>query len=208
MKTMNAILGFGLTIGLMGCSSSYLKSDYDREARFGHFESFDWMSETETSSYNTPARIPLTDKRIKDAVVRQLDYMGYQLETAGDPDFLVAYSINAEKRSYDSYYTSGYSGFGYGRYGYRRFGHGLYGYGRFGHGLHGFGGYPYGGYGYPGYGYREYYAARLTVEFVDPESGQVVWSGWYDGTFDDGVLGKKKVDKAVRHILEEFPPEK
>jgi len=94
----------------------------------------------------------------------------------------------------------GHRGFGYG-FGHRGFGHG------YGHGF-GYGGYGYGGYGYGGYGYDDYgYEGILILDFIDAESNELIWRGWYANDVDDGEIGEEQINKAVKHILEKFPPE-
>ncbi len=223
MKKMNLILGFSLMIGLAGYSMADVKSDYDREVNFGHFKSFDWKAQPDRVSDNPFTQNTLVEKRIHRAVEQRLGAKGYQRDATGDPDFYIVYSVSIEDRVDASPYGYGYSGryyrpygyghgghsflgFGFGHRGHRGFGH--HGYGRYGYS--GYGGYGYsgyGGYGHSGYGGYAYQEATLILDFVDPESTELLWRGWYVGKIRDGQLSEKKINKAVKRILKKFPPE-
>ncbi len=44
----------------------------------------------------------------------------------------------------------------------------------------------------------------LILDFIDPESKQLVWQGWYVGAIEDREITEADIKKAVRHVLEEF----
>jgi len=215
MKRMKILLGVGLIMALAGCSSRFVKSDYDREVNFAKYKTFDWKAQAEKT--NPLEQYTLSEKRIKKAVEKELTTMGYQKQTTGTPDFLIVYHVtvkdlsDATSNSNGSrgyvYRGYGYGGYGYGGHGYRGFGYGGYGHG-FGH--HGFShyGYGYGGYGYPGYGYVDYgYEGTIILDIIDAESNELVWRGSYAAAVDDSGISEKKIKKAVKHILEKFPPQ-
>jgi len=47
----------------------------------------------------------------------------------------------------------------------------------------------------------------LILDFVDPESNELLWRGWDDRKIRDGQFSEKKINKTVKHILKKFPPE-
>jgi hypothetical protein len=95
----------------MGCSSVTVNSDFDPEANFLQYKTFDWMP-----YHAKPSANPLMDKRIQSTVERELSDKGYQQRAVGKPDFLIAYHAGAkDKIDVDTY------GYRYGRYG-RRWG--------------------------------------------------------------------------------------
>ncbi|MFQ5797823.1 MAG: DUF4136 domain-containing protein [Bacteroidota bacterium] len=214
MKAMNLFLGLGLVIGLAGCSSSYVRSDYDREANFANYKTFDWMSQPNKAGDNPFTQNTLLEKRIKNAVDNELESKGYQKRTTGDPDFLIVYSFGVENKLDATPYGYDYGGryyrpYGYGYRGhyYRPYRYWSSHYGRYGFGFRG--GY-YAPYGY-GYLYAEPYVQQfkegtLILDFIDPQSNQLVWRGWYVDAVDDGEIGETKINKALKHILEKFPP--
>jgi len=220
MKVMKAILGLALMVGLVSCSSSHVASNYDREVDFARLKTFGWMSRTEGSTslvHNT-----LLEKRIRNAVDQVLTSEGYQKETTGNPDFLIAYRTGVEDKSditsygygyWPGYYTSDRYGYGprhyrpYG-YGYWRRQHTSYGYGYGGRHYRSYG-YGYGPrhYGHGTYGLHQYKEGTVTLDFIDAESNKLLWRGWYVGAIADGEIGEEKIYTAVKHILEEFPPD-
>ncbi len=182
MKVMKAILGLALMAGLVSCSSSHVASDYDREVDFARLKTFGWMSPTAGSNlvYTT-----LLEKRIRSAVDQVLTSEGYQKETTGNPDFLIAYRTGVEDKS-------DITSYGYG-----------HGFGHHGFGHHGFGH----GYGHGNYALHQYKEGTVTLDFIDAESNQLLWRGWYVGAVADGEISEEKIYTAVKHILEEFPPD-
>jgi hypothetical protein len=106
MKAWRVILSLLLAIWLMSCSPVTVKSDYDANANFAQYKTFDFMSHR--------AGNPLNNKRIEVAIEQELTAKGMQKQTAGRPDLLVAYHTNVkDKIDVDTY------GYRYGRYGRR-----------------------------------------------------------------------------------------
>jgi len=204
------ISGIFLMAVITGCSTVLVQSDYDREINFAHFNTFDWTSQSENSGSNAVQQNTLFEKRLKKAVDKELTANGFQKQTAEKPDFLIAYSIQVEDKV--NLLSSGY---GYGGYGYGSFGHG---YGHHSYGQHGFR-YRSGhhGYGRHRFGYRSRYygggglvEVTLVLDFVDPESNNVIWHGLYKDEIDEigiMIMTEDKITKAVKKILKEFPPD-
>ncbi len=172
MKVMKAISGIALIVGFVGCSSSHVASDYDREVDFASLKTFGWMSRTEESA--ALVRNTLLEKRIRNAVDQVLTSEGYQQETIGNPDFLIAYHTGvADKIDITSY------GYGYWP---RYYGHGSF-------------------------DLLQYKEGTVVLDIIEPESNQLVWRGWYVGAIADREISEEKIYTAVKHILEEFPPD-
>jgi len=109
MKKLYVLPFLLLASGLVSCSPVVIKSDFDPDANFAQYKTFDLMPHR-----SRPGGNPLNEKRIESAVERQLIAKGYQKQTAGAPDFLVAYHTNVkDKIDVDTY------GYRYGRYGRR-----------------------------------------------------------------------------------------
>ena len=182
MKRFLMYLGLSPILVGLGCSTAQIKSDFDREVNFSDLRSFDWLDMSISPGSDPYTRNTLLEKRIRNAAVKELKSKGYDNQTSGEPDFLVTYHVGiADKVSVTSY------GYSYWPRYYGRFG-GYYGPGRV--------------------DVRQYKEGTLILDFVDPESNQLVWRGWYVGAVKDREIGEKKIRKAVSHILEEFPPEK
>lgn len=69
------------------------------------------------------------------------------------------------------------------------------------------------GYGYTGdlgSSVREYEAGTLVLDIVDSRTKQVIWRGWAQDTVTDMLEDRdtmaRKIDEAVRRMLERFPP--
>ena len=181
------ISGIFLMAVITGCSTVLVQSDYDREINFTNFHTFDWTTQSENVGSNTDQRITLFERRLKKSVDKELTANGFQKQTAERPDFLIAYSIQVEDQV--NVLSSGY------------------GYGGYGH-----------GYGHHRYGYRSRYyggsrlyaEVTLVLDFVDPESNNVIWRGLYKDEIDESgilIMTEDKITKAVKKILKEFPPD-
>jgi len=198
MKNTKVVLGLVLVTGLISCSGRLVRSDYDREINFARLKTFDWKSESEYSGSNGLAKNSLFEKRLRKAVEVELVAKNLSKQ-ANRPDFLIAYSVAVEDKvdvrsdrfgyGYGHGYRPGYYGFGY-RSGYYGFG---YGSGYYGNG------------GLDAYQYKE---ATLILDFIDPASNELLWRGVYIDEIDDsGIITEEKINEAVKHILEKFPPE-
>ena len=198
MKNIKLVLGLVLVTGLISCSGRLVRSDYDREINFARLKTFDWQSESEYSGSNSLAKNSLFEKRLKKAVEAELVAKNLSKQ-ANSPDFLIAYSVAVEDKVDVRSDRFGY-GYGYGYSpGYYRFGFRSRYYG-FGYGS----GY-YNNGGLYGYQYKE---ATLILDFIDPASNELLWRGVYIDKIDDsGIITEDKINEAVTHILEKFPPE-
>ena len=106
MKALRFALSLLLCGGLISCSSVAVKSDFDANANFAQYKTFDFMPHKSGN--------PLNNKRVEAAIEQELVAKGLQKQTAGRPDLLVAYHTNVkDKIDVDTY------GYRYGRYGRR-----------------------------------------------------------------------------------------
>ena len=109
MKALQNLLRLLLATVLISCSSVAVKSDFDPNANFVQYKTFDFMPHR-----TAPGANPFNDKRIEAAIEQQLTAKGLQKQTTGRPDLLVAYHTNVkDKIDVDTY------GYRYGRYGRR-----------------------------------------------------------------------------------------
>jgi len=109
MQASRFILCLLLMSGLMSCSSVTVKSDFDANANFAAYKTFDFMPHP-----NKPGGNPLNEKRVEAAIEQQLVAKGLQKQSVSKPDLLVAYHTNVkDKIDVDTY------GYRYGRYGRR-----------------------------------------------------------------------------------------
>lgn len=202
MNRLKIFFGLVLITGLMSCSRSLVKSDYDREINFVNFKTYSWMGQPKYTGTNGIALNTLFEKRLKNAVEEELKAKGFQKKTDDNPDFLIDYTVKVVDKvdltsnGYD--YYPGYYGFGYWP-GYNRFGFRSRYYG------FGYGSSFYGAGGLDVYQYKE---GTLILDFIDPESKELIWRGLYSDEIDrSGIISEEKINKAVKEILKQFPPE-
>ena len=63
-------------------------------------------------------------------------------------------------------------------------------------------------YGAGGLDVYEYKEGTIVLDFVDFKSKELIWRGLYSGEIDrSGIISEKKINKAVKEILKQFPPE-
>ena len=165
---------------LGGCSGYSVRYDYDVTAPFGHYKTFDWY----TSKKGTGGTTGLMDKRVRAAVQAELQARGFQMDTKGDPDFLVTYYPVVQDRKVR---TTTRVGFGTG-WGYRPV---------------------YGRVGVSSSQVRHYKEGSIVLEVVDFRSNQMVWQGVAEGALTGLTRAEdadEAVPKAVKDILAKFPP--
>jgi hypothetical protein len=110
MKAWKGIMSLLLFGALISCSSVAVKSDFDANANFAQYKTFDFMPHRTAA----PGGNPLNNKRVEAAIEQELVAKGLQKQAAGRPDLLVAYHTNVkDKIDVDTY------GYRYGRYGRR-----------------------------------------------------------------------------------------
>ena len=185
-RTLRATIVILVTLpGLSGCATR-VRSDFDREAVFAYYNSFDWIAPpvraSEEGMQSDPegpfARNSLLDKRIRAAVNGNLEARGFRYLESGEPDFRLNYHVTFK----DNLVGSG-SDFGYfGRY--RR--------GGFSSGFN--------------WSVRQYQEGTIIIDIVDRAKDQLVWRGWMTSRNRDGNYDEAEINRAVSQILVHFPP--
>lgn len=169
---------------LTACSSYSVKTDFDRSAHYASYRTFDWYAASKRAKAQARGtENPIMDRRVHGAVERELAAKGYRLETAADPDFLVTYyPVYRDRKLHTS--TSVGTGFG------RRWGYGV-------------------GMRFTAHDVRHYKEGTIVLEIVDGRSNQLVWQAVAEGALtglDQPEEAEAQVGKAVRELLESFPP--
>ena len=86
-----------LAFALVGCSQMVeVKTDYDDDARFDAYKSFDWLHK-DTESMNLSERWALADTYIREAITREMKEKGITWDAAS-PDLIVAYSVGMKDK--------------------------------------------------------------------------------------------------------------
>jgi hypothetical protein len=185
-RTLRATIAILVALpGLSGCATR-VRSDFDREAVFSHYNTFDWIAPpvraSEEGVQSDPegpfARNSLLDKRMRAAVNANLEARGFQYLEGGESDFRLNYHVAFK----DKLVGSG-SDFGYfGRY--RR--------GGFSSGFN--------------WSVRQYQEGAIIIDIVDRAEDQLVWRGWVVSRNPDGNFDAAEIARAVSKILMRFPP--
>ena len=84
--------------GLCGCASMSVTTDYDQDADFSDYETFDWIKQKPKVPLRRQIDATLLDKRIRNAVETELEARGYRRAVGTKPDLLVAYHIGAKNK--------------------------------------------------------------------------------------------------------------
>ena len=179
-----------LALAVAGCSGLKVKTDYDPSVDFARYKTYAWLkppvkdeaSESAVDELTDPfARNSLLDKRVRNAVEKELAARGFQKAADGSGSFRVAYHVilkdKTRVRSGPGVYYGGY--------------------------------YDRGHYGasYSGVSSYEYQEGTLLIDVIDARSDSIAWRGWAIGTNREGYYGEKEVAKAAHEILQKFPPQ-
>ena len=181
MKTARALLVAGFAVLAAGCGSSIqIDHDYDPDANFSQYKTYDWLPQQATAQGNAQQaqeRNTLLDQRIKEAVNEQLSREGLT-RTSDNPDLLIAYHTGVENKvdvtdwgyTYGSYY-----------YGYPRRDVTVY----------------------------QYQTGTLIVDLIDSAGKELVWRGSAQATLLENPTPEKvqqRIDNAVARMFEKYPP--
>ncbi len=98
MKIACFFLSFLLLLAFGGCSSIYVKSDYDHDIDFDQYTTFKWMRNPKKPGKNSVRKGSLLDKRIRRAVEQELEAKGFEIKKTGRVDALLTYHVNLQNR--------------------------------------------------------------------------------------------------------------
>ena len=181
---------FLVAVWTLSCASP-MKTGFDMDpaADLSRYKTFAWVGPgpltKAKSGMNTPSFIsPFDDQRIRSAVNRTLENLGYWLAVAPEAaDMVVAYSVGSEEKvrvhQSPGMVTSVY---------------------------------PYGGrYQYGGWhstssvSVQQYKEGTLSIELYDGKTEQAVWIGWASKRLSRSDDSRTVIAEAVSKILQEFP---
>ena len=169
-----------LAAALSACSTMQIASDYDVGTSFAGYRTWAWAPEPRQPTGDPQLDSDLLDKRVRRAVEHELPARGFQQVKSG-ADFLVDYHVALASKIQVRAIGSPY---GYGPGDWELFG--------------------------PGGTYaRTYDEGSLILDFVDAKTNELVWRGiaWAEVYPADGPEEReRKVNEAVRRIVERFPP--
>lgn len=169
---------------LAGCASQRVDWDYDTSAtvqqQMASWKTYAWVVEDEDKTL--PYHYEgLQDRRIRAAVNRDLQAKGFSLVNESDADFLVNYLTDTRTRREENHVSTSLG------YGVNHWGVGMQTETRV----------------------RDYDEGSLMVDFVSPQTNELVWRGRSQARISDRSTPEqrtKQIDKAVLAILKGFPP--
>jgi hypothetical protein len=181
MKNFARIGAIALAGLMIGCSSMSFNHDWDRDAGFQNYSTYAWMSQptatTSTSAQRARTQNTLLEKRIHNSVDQVLREKGLTM-TSDNPDLLLVYHTGLQDKVNVTDWGYRYS-------------------------------YDYWGWGGRDIDVYQYTEGTLIIDMIDANTKELVWRGSATGTVDPGASPEKtdaKIDKAVRGILESYPP--
>jgi len=167
-----------------GCSSIKVSHDWDRDAPYASYSTFDWLpAATVSKSAQTQdaqgalQSSDLLDKRIKSAVEEELTMKGLS-KTSNAPDLYVTYHTGVEDKINVTDWGYTYS-------------------------------YDYWGWQDRRMDVYQYNEGTLVVDLIDAKTKEMVWRGWATKTLETNP-SPDKIDNTIRQavykILAEYPP--
>lgn len=174
LRSTLTIILIGFVSLLSACATKpAVRVDQDRNANLAAYKSFGWLASEKPAS-------SLTEERIRGAVIAALQSKGYKYDDK-NPDYRVAYTLNAYQKPKDS---------------------GM----RIGLGAGGGSGHVGGGVGLSiPIGKRSIVAGTLTLDVVDAARKTQVWTGAYESNVEEGELAETTAQKMVAMILAKWP---
>jgi hypothetical protein len=178
-----------LTIVFLGaCSSLTVKSDYDKEADFTKYKTFEYYGWAEDSDKILNR---FEKERIEKAFGEEFRKRGLQyVENNGD--MVVSLFVVAEQKTSTTAHTNHYNmgGYGYGGFGY---------YGRYGMGM---------GTSTTTYSEQDYTVGTLVVDVFDKAEKKLIWQSVGQKTVDENQkTAEKNFPKVAAAIMKPFPIE-
>ncbi len=187
---MRTLLVFVAMIGILaGCSSIKVVSDYNHDANFGQYTSFQLSPPSELEP-GDPILNKLNQQRLRQAVTEQMEMRGYQQTDNADLSVNIYVKITSKAELISPVggpffpYTSYYIFYGSWRT------------------------YDFWGPGWTTFqaNVMEFKEGTLIIDIVDNEKDQLVWQGVAIGSVEDLHHNPQaRIDKAVKKIFDQYP---
>jgi hypothetical protein len=98
MERLASLLIIVILVGMMACSSTRVATDYDQDADFSQYKTFQWIPHKPKVAPRRSLDHALTEKRIKSSAESALALKGITRADGGEPDFLIAFHIGAQNQ--------------------------------------------------------------------------------------------------------------
>jgi Domain of unknown function (DUF4136) len=171
----------------VSCAGYNIRYDYDRAAPYSRYQSFDFVRPKGGANKDDKTGTSLMDRRVQQAMERELATKNLKREATADPDVLVACYPVFRERHYQTRTAVGFGhpwgwGWGWGT-------HTVY---------------------TQNHSYRE---GSIVVSIRDFKTDQLIWEGAAEGALSglDGAHPEdveEKVTRALHDLMREFPPTK
>ena len=173
MKVIRLLLGL-MAVSFVSLAFAKVTVDFDKNVDFSKYKTYAWQK-------GTPARDPLMQQRIVDAIEDQLAAEGVT-KTSGTPDLYVVTHASTKKEQRVHVDDFGYAG----------------------HRWNG-----WGAWGPTTVNVYDVSTGTLLVDFLDGESKKLVWRSVVTRTLSDNPQKMAKyIKKAVKKMFKKFPPKK
>ncbi|GMR17052.1 MAG: DUF4136 domain-containing protein [Gammaproteobacteria bacterium] len=167
--------------GLGACSSSNIRSDYDRTADFSKYKTYNFV---ENAGPDYEGYQSLFTQYMIDAITLEMEKRGYV--KSDNPDLLVNFNANLQEKTKVTQSAAPPSAYYGGYYGYRG-----------GHYA------PWGGYGYATQtNVSQYTEGTFNIDLIDAEKQQLVWEAVGIGRVSEKAL--KQLEQKVREGVPKF----
>ena len=184
MKLSGSLLLLAALLMVSGCGSSIsVNHDYDVNAPFADYRTYDWIPLPEAKPGNASTAVQrndLLDKRIKNALGDALLDKGLAPNT-NSPDILVVFHVGVQDKVQVTDWGYRYSDYYWG----------------------------WGGREIDVYNYKE---GTLIIDFIDAKTKNLIWRGAGKKALDDGKQSPEKSDKIIRSvvgkIMSKYPPKR
>ena len=179
---MKKLLLISCTFFIASCSSIKITYDYDKQADFSQYNTYNFDKETLELAINE-----LNRGRLLAAIDNEMTKKGFT--KSDNPDAIVHVIAKVEKQMQATANTTG-GGMGYGRWG-------GYGYG--------------GGFSTTTINYDEYHDGTLFISLIDGSSEKIIWQGVATKTLDESASVEKKeknINYAMEQVFSKYPPGK
>ena len=173
-------IGIGLCCFLTGCESMQVSADFRRNFRFTSVETYAWLPDPPGHAGDPVLHNDLIDGRVRDAVDRELQGMGYRKVPGDEADIHITYYLSLDRRvswqmvSHAYQYQGGFSE----RHTTQTT-------------------------------LRESEQGTLLIDMLEPGTRRLVWRGTAQARVrrdSDPERREQRINDAVERILAQFPP--
>ena len=184
MPTLRVLIAAAAAVFFLGCSSTRIQTDFDRQANFSSYSSFAWYQVTDQNKRPTDVPSQIVDGRIRRAIEDNLRLKGFSQGESGEADLLVTYYTSLSSQM--QFHTTGW-GYGWGGGPYWRFGYGYW---------------P----GWTSTTVHTYHEGTVIIDIIDRGKNQLVWRGITTRVLNKKSHSDEEIERSMTRVLFDFPP--